>query len=124
MMKRNIIICISMIGLYVMSVSALRIQIPLNYENEKDLPDNISHTIESRPMLVNDILQWASEYLWFAMIVVAFALVIWIGFKLMTRTPDGEDATKIIKDGFIWLGVGVAIVLFSYVIVRLVVNIL
>lgn len=87
----------------------------------KDL--NVPQTrVTSNADFVYRYIQLANEYLWFAMVVVAFAVFVWMGYKLITNEAGTDSAKQTLKNGFVALSAGVVIVLFSYTVVRLVIN--
>lgn len=80
--------------------------------------------IESQSDLITGYIQLANQYLWFAMIIIVFVLVVRIWFKLMTNEAGSDNAKKVLKDAIMSAWTGIMIILLSYTIVRLVINLL
>ena len=80
--------------------------------------------VEGKTDLIYNYIQLANQYLWFAMIVICFVVVVRLWYKLMTNPAGSDEAKTALKKSIIAGGVGLAIIMISYTIVRLVINIL
>ena len=80
--------------------------------------------VEGEADLVYNYIQLANQYLWFAMIVICFIVVIRLWYKLMTNPAGSDEAKTALKKSIITVGIGLATIMISYTIVRLVINIL
>ena len=69
------------------------------------------------------LIQLINQYLWFTIWVVCFALFLYGGFKLITARGD-EWGIKTAMNISMGSGIGILISVFSYLLVRLVVNLL
>lgn len=58
------------------------------------------------------------------MIVLLFVLVVRMGFKLMTNEAGSDQAKTILKSGLTSAFTGIIVIMLSYTIVRLVINLL
>lgn len=105
------------------SVWAIILTLPPS-DGNKDIVLPWPTQVESNADVVINYIKLANDYLRFAMIVVAFAVLVWMGFKLFTNEAGSDEAKNVMKNGFIALWSGIVIILFSYTIVRLVINLL
>lgn len=80
--------------------------------------------VESQSDLITGYIQLINQYLWFAMIVLLFVLVVRMWFKLMTNEAGSDEAKTILKNWLISAWTGIMIIILSYTVVRLVINIL
>jgi hypothetical protein len=80
--------------------------------------------IESQSDLITWYIQLVNQYLRFAMIVLLFVLLVWIWFKLMTNEAGSDNAKKVLKDWILSAWAGIILIMLSYTIVRLVINLL
>lgn len=98
---------------------ALNVVVPAAW-GEKDLNINYTHVTwwENTTM---ELIQMINEYLWFFVWLVAFLLVAYSGFKIITAQGEKEQISKS-YDLLIGSVVVIFISLLSYTLVRLVVN--
>lgn len=102
------------------SAQNIRLSLPPS-DNNPDISIG-STQLQASGDAVIDYIKLTTEYLWIAMIVLLFALLVWTGFKIMTQ--PWSESKGILKQWLWAAGIGLAIVLFSYTIVRLVINLL
>lgn len=105
------------------SVHAITLTLP-STDGNRDIILTWPTQVESQSDLITWYIQLVNQYLWFAMIVLLFVLLVWIWFKLMTNEAGSDDAKKILKDGILSAWAGIMIIMLSYTIVRLVINLL
>lgn len=105
------------------STSAIRITVPPS-DGNRDVAVTWPTQIESNGDLVLNYIKLINEYLWIAMVMLSFAVFIRIGFKLFTNEAGTDGAKDVLKNGLIALWAGLMIILFSYTIVRVVINII
>ncbi len=105
------------------SVQAITLTLP-SADGNRDIVLTWPTQVESQSDLIIWYIQLLNQYLWFAMIVLLFVLLVWIGFKLMTNEAGSDDAKKVLKDGILSAWAGVIIIMLSYTVVRLVINLL
>lgn len=89
--------------MFVSSVGAIRLTLPPS-DGNKDIAVTGPTQVESNADLVINYIKLANDYLWFAMIVVAFAVLVWMGFKLLTNDAGSDEAKNVLKNGFQALG--------------------
>lgn len=111
-----------LLDLLIPSVSALRVVVPPSDGNQ-DIAVTGPTQIESNSDIVLNYIKLINEYLRIAMIVVSFGVLVWMGFKLFTNEAGTDGAKDVLKNWFTWLAAGIILILFSYTIVRLVINI-
>jgi hypothetical protein len=104
------------------SVSAIRLTLP-SADGNRDIAV-VSTQVKSQSDLITWYIQLVNEYLWFGMIVFLFVLFVWIWFKLMTNEAGTDDAKKVLRDGILSAWAGIMIIMLSYTVVRLVINLL
>lgn len=102
-------------------VTAVTVEVPGGAPTLKDVNVPSSSTVQGDPDVIIALVQQINDYLWFSIAAVCLAVALYAGFKLLTT--DGDKA-KMKKANEILVGamVGIFIAVFSYVIVRLVVN--
>lgn len=64
-----------------------------------------------------------NDYLWWSFAVICTGLVIYWGFELITANGD-KKAMKKAQWTFIWVGIGITLAMLSYLIVKLLVNLI
>ena len=72
------------------STQALRFTLPSN-DGNPDISLPGSTQLNSNPAIVLDYVALANRYLWVAMVVVSFIVLIRIGFKLMTNKAGTRE---------------------------------
>lgn len=102
---------------------AIKLSIPPSNGYE-DIAVQWTQHLQSNGDLVYNYVQLANQYLWFSIIVICFAAVVRLWFKLMTNPPGSDDGKGVLKDTILGLGAGLIVAMISYTIVRLVINIL
>jgi len=105
-----------------LSVHAIRLTLP-SADGNRDIAV-VSTQVESQSDLISWYIQLVNQYLWFAMIVLLFVLLVWMWFKLMTNEAWSDNAKKVLKDGILSAWAGIMIIMLSYTVVRLVINLL
>lgn len=105
------------------SVSAITLTLP-STDGNRDIILTWPTQVESQSDLITWYIQLVNQYLWFAMIVLLFVLLVWIWFKLMTNEAGSDNAKKVLKDGILSAWAGIMIIMLSYTVVRLVINLL
>lgn len=80
-----------------------------------------SSTIQWDSEDIINLIKLINEYLWFSIASVCLAVAIYAGYQIIM---SGWDKAKMQKgnDTLVWALIGIFISLFSYVLVRLVVN--
>ncbi len=122
-MKYNFSFFLSFLSLVMSSVWAITLTLPAT-DGNKDIILTWPTQVESQSDLIVWYIQLLNQYLWFAMVVLLFVLLVWIGFKLMTNEAWSDDAKTVLKNGLMSAWAGIMIIVLSYTIVRLVINIL
>lgn len=112
---------IVMMSQMAVSGSAIRVSVPPS-DGFRDIAANGSQHIESNAEVVYDYLQLINEYLWFSIAVIVFAAVGYAWYKFLTSTWGGDEAKTTLKNVVTGTGVGILVVVMSYTIVRLVIN--
>ena len=103
---------------------ALRLSIPPS-DGFRDIAVTGPQHIESNGDLVYNYIQLANQYLRASLALIAFIAVVYVGFKFLTSSAsDRDEAKTALKNVLINAGVGILIVMMSYTIVRLIINIL
>ena len=105
------------------SVSAIRLTLP-STDGNRDIILTWPTQVEWKWDLIIGYVQLVNKYLWFAMIVLLFVLLVRIWFKLMTNEAWTDNAKKVLKDGILSAWAGILIIMLSYTVVRLVINLL
>lgn len=103
------------------SVSAITLQLPPTAWNE-DIAMTWPTQVQGKEYLVYTYIQLANTYLWDIMILFLFALIVWMGFKVMTNKAGTDEAKNVLKNWLMSAFTGILIILFSYVVVRLLIN--
>ena len=107
----------------VSSTNAIRLTLPPS-DGNRDIAVTWPTQVESNANLIYNYIKLVNDYLRIAMIVISFIVLVWMGFKLMTNEAGTDGAKEALKNGFTSLWIGLAIILFSYTVVRLVINLL
>jgi hypothetical protein len=122
-MKYSISLLILFVSFVFSSVWAITLTLPAT-DGNKDIILTWPTQVESQSDLITWYIQLVNKYLWFAMIVLLFVLLVWMGFKLMTNEAWSDDGKTILKNWLTSAWAGIIIIMLSYTIVRLVINIL
>ena len=107
--------------MFLSSVTAITLQLPPTAGNE-DIAMTGPTQVQGNEDLVYTYIQLANTYLWDIMILFLFALIVWMGFKVMTNKAGTDEAKAVMKNGLTAAFTGILIILFSYVVVRLLIN--
>lgn len=78
-------------------------------------------TVDSKWDDILWFINLANQYLWFILWVVAFWVLVYAGFKLITARWDEKEMKKL-WGTLMWIVIGLFIAIFSYLIIRLVLN--
>ncbi len=105
------------------SVSAITLTLPAT-DGNKDIILTWPTQVEGNSDLIYAYIQRANEYLWFTMIVLCFAVVVRIWFKLITNESGTDNAKEVLKKGLIAMWAWLLLIMLSYTVVRVVINIL
>lgn len=73
---------------------------------------------------IYDFIWLINEYLWFTITVITFAAVLYAGFKLITSTWGSDEGIATLLNVLKWIWVWVFLSVFSYLLVRLIINLL
>lgn len=103
------------------SVSAITLQLPPTAWNE-DIAMTWPTQVQAKEDLVYTYIQLANTYLWDIMILFLFVLIVWMGFKVMTNKAGTDEAKTVMKNWLTAALTWILIILFSYVVVRLLIN--
>lgn len=101
------------------SVSAVNISVPTT-NLDANIVDPQPSTIVADQNVFRDFIQFINEYLWFFLIVVAFCVIAYTWFLLIT-SPD-EDGWKKIGKMLVSVIAGILIAVFAYIFIRLLAN--
>lgn len=115
-------ILILTVASFVSHTFAVVIQIPPIENVSPDI--NLGSTqVQADESTLFSFIQFINTYLWFFMGAVAMGVLVYGGFKLMTANGDSDkvaEATKLL----IGAAIGIAVVLFSYAAVRMLINLI
>lgn len=109
-----------LIVLPVLNSYAVVVQIP-NSQWQEDVAVTGPTQIQWDESSFFQLIQRINQYLWFGLGVVCMGVLVFGGFKLMTASGDAEkmkQANKLLM----WALIGILIVILSYAIIRLVLN--
>lgn len=106
----------------VSSVSAVVVEVPPAWGNP-DVAVTGPTRIQADEFTLFSFIQLINDYLRFFMGAIAFWVLIYGGIKLITAQWDPEKMSSANRL-LLGAGIGIVIVIFSYAIVRLVVNLL
>lgn len=98
------------------SLAQVNVQVPVSYGSNQDQIAQQGINISGDSNVWISILQLVNSYLWVLLVVAIMVVLIVTGFKLMSGNNDNTG--KALMNGLI----GVAIAIFSYAIIRLVIN--
>ncbi len=103
--------------------SAITLTLP-STDGNKDIILTWPTQVEGNSDLIYQYIQRANEYLRLAMVVLCFAVVVWMWFKVMTNETWTDDAKAVIRKWLIAMWAWLLLIMLSYTIVRIVINIL
>jgi len=106
----------------VSSTSAVVVEVPPARGNP-DVAVTWPTRIQADESTVFSFIQLINDYLWFFMWAVAFWVLVYGGIKLITAQWDPEKMSSANRL-LLWAGIGIVIVIFSYAVVRLIINLL
>ena len=107
-------------ALSIVQVHAITVDIPWDdiVVRDGNIPtDAVTWDSESLIKLIQQI----NQYLWFSIAVVCLVVVLYSGFNIIMAQWDKEKLKKA-NSSLTWAIIGIFIAIFSYVLVRLVVN--
>ena len=81
----------------------------------------VNETSISKSNYYKNLSKQVNKYLWYAMWVISFAMVIYAGILLVTSSGNSEDLKKANKI-LIWWLVWIFVSLFAYTIINLLIN--
>lgn len=120
---KKILLFLSLTVLYITQVWAITLTVPPSDGNQ-DIMVTWPTQVNAKADIITTYIQLVNKYLWFAMVVFLFALVVWMWFQIMTNEAGSDNAKKVLKNWLMSAGTGIGIILLSYTIVRIVVNLL
>lgn len=106
----------------VSAASAVVVEVPPAWGN-RDIAVTGSTRIQADEFTVFSFIQLINDYLRFFMGAIAFGVLIYGGIKLITAQGDAEKMSSANRL-LLGAGIGIVIVIFSYAVVRLIVNVL
>lgn len=105
------------------STEAIRLSIPPS-DGFKDIAVQWPQHIDSNGDLVYNYIQLANQYLRFSIIIICFAALVWLWFKLITNQTGSDEGKTALKNTILWAGAGIVVAMISYTVVRLVLNLI
>ncbi len=106
----------------ILPVGAVVVEVPPAWGNQ-DIAVTGPTRVEADEFTLFELIKLINDYLWFTMGAVALGVFIYGGIMLITAQWDAE---KLSKSHRLLLGawIGIAIVVFSYAVIRLIINLL
>lgn len=121
--KKTMTVFLTFVITAIQTVSAINVEVPPS-QGQEDVAITWPTRITGSESDVYDFVGVLNEYLWFTITVITFAAVLYAGFRLLT-TPGGKtewiDVTLNVVQ---WATIGILLSVFSYVIVRLIINLI
>lgn len=106
----------------IIPVSAVVVEVPPAWGNE-DIAVTGPTRVQADEFTLFEFIKLINDYLRFAMWAIALGVLVYGGIKLITAQWDPEKMSSANKL-LLWAAVGIVIIIFSYAIVRLIVNLL
>lgn len=113
-------------GFILLGLSSISLAISVSVPQQNDADD----VIVSGPSVINtqeteifETVQVVNRYLWFIIGAIAMWVMVYAGAKLMTSEWNAEEMTKA-NQMLLGAVIGIAIAIFSYAAVRIIVNLL
>jgi len=119
---KKILVYIYSIILFISHINAVVIEVPPARWNQ-DIAVTGPTRVQADEFTLFEFIKLVNEYLWFIMWAILLAIFIYGWFILITAEWDAQklsQANKILLGS----GIGVLIVIFSYAIIRLIINLL
>jgi hypothetical protein len=108
--------------LFVSTIQAVVVEVPPAWGSNDVVVSGPTRVVADESTVFS-FIQFINQYLWLALGVVALGVLVYGGFKLISSQGDGSAFDKA-RDLIIWTVIGIVIVILSYAIVRLVINLL